>query len=553
MKKFKSVIITLGQFLGLENFVDNVNEKITIGNTNPTPKGQRINNKSYKEKQQILLYPLLGIDMPKFMVNKLKEKVSDSFNILTNGLSTFEYENRDGGGRTSSFVLSIIMNYVKFPSFEEIEDTDTRELLKELTDSNNQKVYRKLIGKTVKDLKNDYKEIYDLFMNYELTFTVYNPETSDKLISSVFKNINTIAKPTEYTKLATSTQPVAEYIRSKCTPNFNLGINVSDNKDILPLFEYSRTVSKYGDVSVPFKHIQVDGGNQAAFEEGLKMFYACANLDGKHIKPIRQWSKLSTSSIVRYVQEEELSETIVSIFEDNCSKVLELIKELKLLDKNKKIKFKYTPVMIRILLFIILELKSRFNGNFKINSKKFAQKIHNAYVNIQEDDSIINQTQVLNRNDIVSIRSVNSAFNNYAGKEDVRAFAWCVEEMLERILDKTKDDYGLSEIGIIVKDIRNSLTKDMKITIQKAHRNENEKLVSYVTGIEYEDETVLEFSHKVAIGLGKYIFPESTDCVENIVLVERVLNRTMGQMSVEQFKKEYNQNKKAFTQLLKAA
>ena len=127
----------------------------------------------------------------------------------------------------------------------------------------------------------------------------------------------------------------------------------------------------------------------------------------------------------------------------------------------------------------------------------------------------------------------------------------CPDELIQD--DKTKDDYGLSEIGIIVKDIRNNLTKDMKITIQKAHRNKSGKLISYVTGIEYEDETVLEFSHKVAIGLGKYIFPESTDCVENIVLVERVLNRTMGQMSVEQFKKEYNQNKKAFTQLLKAA
>ena len=287
MKKFSSVTITLGNFLCLKDFADGVEEKVTIKNTNPTPKGQRVNNKNNKEKQQILLYPLLGIDMPKFMVNKLSEK-KEGYNILVNGLSKFLYENRDGGGRTSAFALSILQNFVKFPSYDDIEDTDTKELLKELKDSNGQKVYRKIIGKTVSDLENDYREIYDLFMDYELTFTVYNSNISEQLISSVFKNINTIAKPTNYTKLATSTQPIATYIRNKCTPDFNLGTDSSDNKSILSLFEYERIISKHGDVTVPFKHINLDADNQAPFEEGLKMFFACTNLNGKHIKPIRQ-------------------------------------------------------------------------------------------------------------------------------------------------------------------------------------------------------------------------------------------------------------------------
>ena len=552
MKQFSSVTITLGNFLCLKDFADGVEEKVTIKNTNPTPKGQRVNNKNNKEKQQILLYPLLGIDMPKFMVNKLSEK-KEGYNILVSGLSKFEYENRDGGGRTSAFALSILQNFVKFPSYDDIEDTDTKDLLRELKDSNNQKVYSKIIGKTVSDLEDDYKEIYDQFMEYELTFTVYNAEISDQLISSVFKNINTIAKPTNYTKLATSTQPIAKYIRDKCTPDFNLGTDSSDNKSILPLFEYDRIISKHGDVTVPFKHINLDADNQAPFEEGLKMFFACTNLNGKRIKPIRQWANLSTSKMITYVQEEVESQTVVDIFEDNCSKVLKLVEVLKTISSNKKTKFKFTPVMIRILLFTILELKSRFNGNFTINPKKLAEKIYNAYVSIQEETNVISQTQVLGRKDITELRSINSAFNNYAGKEGVHAFSWCVEQLLDRILDKEKDDYGLSEIGIIVKDIRSPLTKTMKESILKKSRSSNGKLTSYVTGIEYDDEGVLEFSHKTAIGLGKYIFSDSVHTEENIVLVEKVLNRTMGQMSIETFKTEYKNNIKQYKELLKAA
>ena len=93
----------------------------------------------------------------------------------------------------------------------------------------------------------------------------------------------------------------------------------------------------------------------------------------------------------------------------------------------------------------------------------------------------------------------------------------------------------------------------MKESILKKSRSSNGKLTSYVTGMEYDDEGVLEFSHKTAIGLGKYIFSDSVHTEENIVLVEKVLNRTMGQMSIETFKTEYKNNIKQYKELLKAA
>ena len=282
------------------------------------------------------------------------------------------------------------------------------------------------------------------------------------------------------------------------------------------------------------------------------MYYACTNHNSKKIKTIREWRKPSKANLINYVNEEEVSPTVQNLFEDTCFKVLQLITELKILDKLKKIKFSNTPVNVRLLLFMILEMKHRFNGKFTINSKKFAEKVYDAYVSIQEDTSLINQTQVLSRNDIDEVRSINSAFKNYAGKDDNHAFAWCVEELLSRILDYTKDDFGLSDIGVIVKDVRSALTVATKDKVRKEHRV-NGKLTSYVTGLPYPDESVLEFAHKTAIGLGKFIFTDSVHSPENIVLVERVLNSTMGQLSVESFKKEYELNKYSYDRLIKAA
>ena len=247
MNKFYPQIVKLGRYLNLtkrepdkeitiNEIVKIIKDNITIRSVNPTPKGQRINDKNYKEKQQILLYPLLGIDMPKFMVNKLKTSIK-GFNILTNSWEKFLYECRDGGGRTGAFTLSIIGNYVTFPELEDVDDADTRNLLKELRDSSGQKVYRYLIGKTVSDLETHSPEFYNLYVNYPLTFTVYNDDVSDVLINCVFKNINTLKVPTDYTKLSTSSQPVAEYLRDKALPDFNLGSG--PNKDILPLLAFT--------------------------------------------------------------------------------------------------------------------------------------------------------------------------------------------------------------------------------------------------------------------------------------------------------------------------
>jgi len=119
------------------------------------------------------------------------------------------------------------------------------------------------------------------------------------------------------------------------------------------------------------------------------------------------------------------------------------------------------------------------------------------------------------------------------------------------MLDYTKPDYGLSDMGINVKDIRGALTKAQQLEIMNKSRNADGDLVSYVTGKVYTDESKLEFSHLYAIGLGKYIFTNAVDVLSNIVLVERVLNRTMGQMSVHSFKEEYDNNPEIWENLIK--
>ena len=193
-------------------------------------------------------------------------------------------------------------------------------------------------------------------------------------------------------------------------------------------------------------------------------------------------------------------------------------------------------------------IKKKIN---KINYKKLADKVYKAYVKIISDSTLINQSQVLMRELTLEFRSRNSAFKNYPGKADVPSFAWCVEQLLIEMLDYTKPDYGLSDMGINVKDIRGALTKAQQLEIMNKSRNADGDLVSYVTGKVYTDESKLEFSHLYAIGLGKYIFTNAVDVLSNIVLVERVLNRTMGQMSVHSFKEEYDNNPEIWENLIK--
>jgi len=150
----------------------------------------------------------------------------------------------------------------------------------------------------------------------------------------------------------------------------------------------------------------------------------------------------------------------------------------------------------------------------------------------------------------LEFRSRNSAFKNYAGKADVPSFAWCVEQLLIEMLDYKKTDYGLSDMGINVKDKRGILTKAQQLEIMKKCRNGDGDLVSAITGKVYTDESKLEFAHLYAIGLGKYIFSDAVDEIHNIVLVERILNRTMGQMSVYAFKEEYDKDPEVWQKLL---
>ena len=547
-KPFSIVEATLGQYLGLQEYPPTAENKINIGNTNPTPNGQRTNNKSKAEKQNILLYPLLGIDLPKFTIYELNEPFK-GYNISTECPTIFKYECREGGGRTGSYILSMVRSFVKFPGYDEIVNGDLEQELHNLVDSTGQRIYGSLIGKTVNDIKETHPEIYARYVNFPLTFTLYNKDINETHKSVTFDLTNTITAPSEFTRLSCSTQPVARYISEKCTPNFNRGINSSSNPEILPLFQYKREVDDYGTVTVPAKNIRVDDNNAGFFELGAKMFYNCTNLIHRdQVKPIHTWENINTDNIVRYVNENPLLPNVTELFEETANQVSDIVLEIKKINSKKQTKYDLNSVNVKLLQMSILELKSKFGNNMNINSKIFAEKFHESYTAIMEDKTYIDQNQVLHYKRAERARAIHSAFDNYKGKTSVYAFSWCVEQLLSRMIYKNDLVNDLVDIGINVKDKRITLSEESKRIIREKHRVDG-KLVSYVTDKPYDDENKLEFSHKIAIGLGKYIF-NGDDDIHNIVLVERVLNRTMGQVSVDDFKGIYSKNKQEWDFLI---
>ena len=552
-QQFKLHFTTIGDFLELRKSKDpNVGRLITYKTVDPTPKGQRLNYKDYNEMQQIMLYPLLGIDMPKFMINKLKESIK-VYNNSSRSIEQMFFEQRDGGGRVSTFVSALLGNHVTFPKLEDIVNADMREALRKMEDENGQLVYKHLQGKSIVEIKYSMPDLYNMYMEYPLTFTVYEYEAPYGI---AFNFTNTIKVPSAYTLLASSEQPIVQYLLDKSMPDFRKGTDAVHNKSLLPLFFHTWKLNeKTGVQSVKYDYLNLDGENNNGFEHALKMYFNCTNtvLGTKEIKSVREFKPLNQGDIIAYANDEHNLDFIIKIFEETCGQVYELIKEIQTINKKKKAssQFPISAVMVRILHLMILELRNKFKGKFSINYKNLANAVYNAYINISTDSTPISQSQVLNRTDIIEFRSRNSAFTNYKGKEATAAFAWCVEQLLIEMLDSTKKDYGLSNAGINVKDKRGYLTKAQQLEIMKKSRNADGKLVSAVTGMAYDDESKLEFAHLYAIGLGKYIFTKAVDEIHNIVLVERVLNRTMGQMSVYAFKEEYDKNPEPWLDLLK--
>ena len=549
--KFKLEHTTMGDFLDMRKTKpDGMAPLINYKTIDPTPKGQRLNYKDIKAMQQIMIYPLLGLDMPKFIINKLEYPI-EQFNILSGRIELMFFESRDGGGRTSTFNSALLGNHIEFPMLDDIVDKDVREALSSMKDVDNQLVYKHFQGKTIAGLEHSHPELLEMYMDYPLTITVYEADAPFKI---AFNFTNTIKVPSDYTKLASSNQPVVDYILGVATPDFRLGPNAVDNKSLLPLFSHAWDHNKKtGEYSIRYDHLNLDGENSNGFEHALKMYYLCTNIYKQEIKNLREFKPLDKEDIIAYANDEVMSPAVTNIFEETTTQVCELIKEIQKINQDKKTstKFDMTAVRARILLCMILELKSRFRGNLSINYEKLASKSYKAYIKIMSDPTLINQSQVLMRSDLIELRSRSSAFKNYAGKADVTSFAWCVEQLLIEMLDYTEPDYGLSDMGINVKDVRGALTKAQQLEIMNKCRNADGNLVSAVTGKVYTDESKLEFSHLYAIGLGKYIFKNAVDEIHNIVLVERVLNRTMGQMSVYAFKDEYDKDPKVWENLIK--
>ena len=550
-KQFKLHETTIGKFLGLRKTTPvNREPVITYKTIDPTPKGQRLNYKDYNEMQQIMLYPLLGLDMPKFSINELKSPIKQ-YNILSGRIELMFFESRDGGGRTSTFYSALLGNHIEFPKLDDIVDKDVREALRTMKDVDEQLVYKHFQGKTINEVAYSHPELLKVYLNYPLTITAYKHDAPYKI---GFNFTNSITAPSDYTKLASSNQPVVDYLLDVAAPDFRHGPNSADNKSLLPLFSHTWEHNiKTGEYSVQYDYLNCSGENNNGFEHALKMYYNCTNIYNQKVRPIREFKKLDKSDIISFANDEDVSPAVKKIFEETCGHLYELIKEIQTINKKKKTttKFEMSAVKVRILQCMMLELRSRFKGNHKINYKKLAKKVYKAYIKIISDTTLINQSQVLMRELTLEFRSRNSAFKNYPGKADVPSFAWCVEQLLIEMLDYTKPDYGLSDMGINVKDIRGALTKAQQLEIMNKSRNADGDLVSYVTGKVYTDESKLEFSHLYAIGLGKYIFTNAVDVLSNIVLVERVLNRTMGQMSVHSFKEEYDNNPEIWENLIK--
>ena len=548
--KFELIQTTMGDFLDMRKTKpDGTGPLINYKTIDPTPKGQRLNYKNIKAMQQIMIYPLIGLDMPKFIINKVESPVKQ-YNLLTGRIELMFFESRDGGGRTSTFNAALLSNHIEFPMLDDIEEKPVRDALRKMKDVDGQLVYKHFQGKTIADLQHSYPDLWDVYMNYPLTVTVYEADAPYKI---AFNFTNTIKVPTDYTKLASSDLPVVDYLLNVATPDFRLGPDSAENKSLLPLFSHTwQQNMKTGEYSVTYDYLNLDGENNNGFEHALKMYYLCTNIYMKKVKSIREFKPLTKENMIAYANDEDVSDSVKDIFEETCNQVCELIKEIQKINENKKTstKFHMSAVMARTLLCMILELKSRFKGNHKINYKKLADKVYKAYVKIISDYTLINQSQVLMRKLTLEFRSRNSAFRNYAGKSDVVSFAWCVEQLLIEMLDYKQTDYGLSDMGINVKDKRGILTKEQQLEIMKKCRNVDGDLVSAISGKVYTDESKLEFAHLYAIGLGKYIFSDAVDEIHNIVLVERILNRTMGQMSVYAFKEEYDKDPEVWQKLL---
>ena len=83
--------------------------------------------------QQIMIYPLLGLDMPKFIINRIESPVKQ-YNLLSGIIELMFFESRDGGGRTSTFMAALLGNHIEFPMLDDIEDKPVRDALRKFRD-----------------------------------------------------------------------------------------------------------------------------------------------------------------------------------------------------------------------------------------------------------------------------------------------------------------------------------------------------------------------------------------------------------------------------------
>ena len=533
-KRYTTIYVKIRDFYNYESKLtwEQLQLFPNITNINPNSKKQRKRKKDKDKKDKIICYPFCQTEYGQNAGVTELSKPKEIYSHVLKKKIVARYDAASISHRLESIYDFLHGDYKTPILYSAIQKEDLKELQDYYKDPDTNESIP-ITNMTAREIFLESEEAKNDYLDYEMAVVIQSSKLSSSTISRNNKWLNMGGGFESWEAFRTSQNETIDYISE-----FSFQTNEEENdQGVHPLYRLENNL----EVDKPDKGLILknDIDKNASYFEGACYLFS-EGLSAVKNKPLSQWPRLT---------ERKVQDKIISI--NNPSDKIKAW--LKRTNDNgvdffnaigdKKSDLPKDFISLHLITYIIYDIEQKFKGQFKLSENdwaKFANRINNICKTLKNSTGVV-QDKTWKPS---AASELTYEIHRYRTKANLLNFG--LRLVLDELYNTTKEDLGLTELGVIVKPLQGLSADDKREIISR--QTEGLEIICDISDKPYPIED-LEYCHIEAESFGLL---NSTQVNEpkNIRLAHRRYNRMMGTMNYTAFKEHYKSNSKTIDRVL---